>query len=38
MHRQVTVVAILMIVQGSLELLMGGGYAAMGPKRAALST
>jgi hypothetical protein len=31
MHRQITVVAILMIVQGSLEILCGIFLAAMGP-------
>lgn len=31
MHRQVTVVSILMIVQGSLQVLMGGVYTVMGP-------
>jgi len=31
MHRQIKIVAILMIVEGALELLMGGVYCIIGP-------
>ncbi|CAN5815146.1 hypothetical protein BH09MYX1_BH09MYX1_44090 [soil metagenome] len=31
MHRQIKVVAILLIVQGALELIMGGFFCIMGP-------
>lgn len=31
MHRQIKIVAILLIVQGSLEILMGGFLSIMGP-------